>query len=46
VKERKLLVDIVLKKHSGNLNYENFDRQVNNWGFKVRAMERNQQLQC
>jgi hypothetical protein len=37
VKDRKLLVSVVLKKHFNHSNYESFNRQVNIWGFKVRC---------
>jgi hypothetical protein len=46
VKDRELLVRVVLKKHFNHSNYESFNRQVNIWGFKVSAIERSQPLWC
>jgi hypothetical protein len=37
VKDRELLVSVVLKKYFNHSNYESFNRQVNIWGFKVRC---------
>jgi hypothetical protein len=35
VKDRDLLVSVVLKNHFNHSNYDSFIRQVNIWGFKV-----------
>jgi hypothetical protein len=39
VKDKKLLVSVVAKEHFNHSTYESFNRLVNIWGFKVRAMK-------
>ena len=39
VKDKDLLVSVVLKNHFSHSNYESFIRQVNIWGFKVWAVD-------
>jgi hypothetical protein len=38
VKDKKLLVSVVANEHFNHSSYDSFNRQVNIWGFKVRAM--------
>jgi hypothetical protein len=37
LKNKELLESVVLKEHFTHSNFESFNRQVNLWGFKVRA---------
>jgi hypothetical protein len=36
IRNKELLVSVVLKDHFSHGNFESFNRQVNLWGFKVR----------
>ena len=37
IRNKELLVNVVLRKHFNHGNFESFNRQVNLWGFKVRT---------
>ena len=38
VKDKDLLISVVLKEHFSHSNFDTFNRQVNHWGFKVRII--------